>query len=220
MIRGYILVHPGDSYTDIKQNLKLSSGALTYHLDVLEREKLVKSQNRGSRKLCSPAGVPVPEDGGGLHELQLRMLKGRGGAAGDPAAGPRGDPGGEPGARPVPPAHAPDAAVGGDAARRAVHPGVRRGGGGAEGGHVRSDPPDSAAPHERVGWPTIPFAAPGSPPLPRRRTSRRGSRPTRRRPASPDRLSVRAEPIGCARAGLPARNPSARRSGHRNPCPP
>jgi len=136
MIRGYILVHPGDSYTDIKQNLKLSSGALTYHLDVLEREKLVKSQNRGSRKLCYPAGVPVPEDGGGLHELQLRMLKGRGGAAGDPAAGPRGDPGGEPGARPVPPAHAPDAAVGGDAARRAVHPGVRRGGGGAEGGHV------------------------------------------------------------------------------------
>jgi len=75
MIRGYILVHPGDSYTDIKQNLNLSSGALTYHLDVLEREKLIQSQNRGSRKLYFPAGVPMPGDGGGLHELQLRMLK-------------------------------------------------------------------------------------------------------------------------------------------------
>jgi len=75
MIRGYILVHPGDSYTDIKQNLHLSSGALTYHLDVLEREKLIQSQNRGARKLYYPAGVPMPEDGGGLHELQLRILK-------------------------------------------------------------------------------------------------------------------------------------------------
>ena len=43
--------------------------------DVDEREKLVKSRNRGSRKLYFPAGVPMPGDGGGLHELQLRMLK-------------------------------------------------------------------------------------------------------------------------------------------------
>ena len=65
----------GYRYMDIKQNLNLSSGALTYHLDVLEREKLVQSQNRGSKKLHFPAGVPMPEDGGGLHELQLRMLR-------------------------------------------------------------------------------------------------------------------------------------------------
>ena len=65
----------GYRYMDIKQNLNLSSGALTYHLDVLEREKLIQSQNRGSRKLYFPAGVPMPGDGGGLHELQLRMLK-------------------------------------------------------------------------------------------------------------------------------------------------
>ena len=42
---------------------------------VLEREKLIQSQNRGSRKLYFPAGVPMPEDGGGLHEIPLRMLR-------------------------------------------------------------------------------------------------------------------------------------------------
>jgi DNA-binding MarR family transcriptional regulator len=75
MIIGYIKVHPGDSYSDIKNNLELSSGALTYHLDVLERERLVRSRNKGSRKLYYPADASMPEDGGGLHELQLRMLK-------------------------------------------------------------------------------------------------------------------------------------------------
>ena len=75
MIRGYIMVHPGDSYTQIKRNLKLGTGTLTYHLDVLEREKIIRSQSRGARKLYFPADVAMPEDGGGLHEIQLRILK-------------------------------------------------------------------------------------------------------------------------------------------------
>jgi hypothetical protein len=61
---------------DIKRNLKLDAGALTHHLDVLEREKLVRSLNQGSRKLYCPADVPPAEDGGGLHELQRRRLAG------------------------------------------------------------------------------------------------------------------------------------------------
>jgi predicted transcriptional regulator len=36
-IYGYLVVHPGDNYTTIKQNLDLTNGTLTYHLDVLER---------------------------------------------------------------------------------------------------------------------------------------------------------------------------------------
>ncbi|HKZ63209.1 MAG TPA: Ig-like domain-containing protein [Thermoplasmata archaeon] len=75
MILGYVLVHPGDSYTDIKRNLSLSNGTLTYHLIVLERERIIRSQVRGPRKLFYPMTVRLPEDGGGLHELQLRMFR-------------------------------------------------------------------------------------------------------------------------------------------------
>jgi len=75
MIRGYVLVHPGDSYTDIKRNLGLGNGTLTYHLTILEREGIVRSQVRGSRKLFFPREARLPEDGGGLHEVQLRMLR-------------------------------------------------------------------------------------------------------------------------------------------------
>jgi len=58
-----------------KRNLKLGTGTLTYHLDVLKREKIVRSQSRGVRKPYFPADVAMPEDGGGLHEIQLRILK-------------------------------------------------------------------------------------------------------------------------------------------------
>ena len=74
MILGYVMVHPGDTYTDIKRNLMLSNGTLSYHLRVMEREGLVRSRPRGPHKLFYPLGVRVPEDGGGLHEIQMRML--------------------------------------------------------------------------------------------------------------------------------------------------
>jgi len=41
---------------------------------VMEREGLVRSQTKGPHKLFFPLGVRVPEDGGGLHEIQMRML--------------------------------------------------------------------------------------------------------------------------------------------------
>ncbi|TLZ69936.1 MAG: winged helix-turn-helix transcriptional regulator [Methanobacteriota archaeon] len=75
MIRGYILVHPGDSYSDIRRNLALSNGTLSYHLTVLEREGIVHSQTRGSRKLFYPREARLPNDGGGMHEVQIRMLR-------------------------------------------------------------------------------------------------------------------------------------------------
>ena len=74
MIRGYILVHPGDSYSDIRSNLGLSNGTLSYHLMVLEREGIVRSHARGSRKLFYPRDARLPNDGGGMHEVQIRML--------------------------------------------------------------------------------------------------------------------------------------------------
>jgi len=75
MIRGYIRVHPGDCYSDIKRNLGLANGELAYHLSVLEREGIIQSQTKGPKRLYYPAEVEMPENGGGLHEVQQRLLK-------------------------------------------------------------------------------------------------------------------------------------------------
>ncbi len=74
-IYGYIVVHPGDSYTDIKRNLHLNNGTLTHHLNVLERDRLIRSKNQGTRKLFFAANARVPEDGGGMHEVQQQILR-------------------------------------------------------------------------------------------------------------------------------------------------
>lgn len=75
MIRGYIQLNPGDTYTDIKRNLDLSSGSLTWHLMKLEKEEVIKSAVRGTRKLYYPAKMPIPkENGGQLHEIERRLL--------------------------------------------------------------------------------------------------------------------------------------------------
>jgi len=89
-IYGYIVVHPGDSYVDIKRNLQLNNGTLTHHLNVLERDGLVRSKNAGTRKLFFAKGARVPEDGGGMHEVQqqiLRHLRESGGLAVNDVAG-------------------------------------------------------------------------------------------------------------------------------------
>ncbi len=83
-IYGYIRVHPGDTYTDIKRNLDLNSGTLTWHLDVLTRQDMIRSATRGTRKMFFPMDVQPPEDGGGLHEIQQRLMKGLGEAPGIP----------------------------------------------------------------------------------------------------------------------------------------
>jgi predicted transcriptional regulator len=74
MILGYLMVHPGDTYTHLKRNLQLTNGTLSYHLVVLEREGILRGQTYGVHKRFFPVGVRVPEDGGGLHEVQMRML--------------------------------------------------------------------------------------------------------------------------------------------------
>ena len=72
----YIRVHPGDTYTDIKRNLGLNDGAVTYHLARLERDELIHSEIRGARKRYYPAGMRIPlENGGELHEVQQRILR-------------------------------------------------------------------------------------------------------------------------------------------------
>jgi DNA-binding transcriptional ArsR family regulator len=74
-IYGYVRMNPGDTYTDIKRNLGLNNGTLTYHLDVLEKQGYVRSVVRGARKMFFPLDVTPPEDGGGLAEIQRRLVK-------------------------------------------------------------------------------------------------------------------------------------------------
>ncbi|MFQ6106661.1 MAG: PKD domain-containing protein [Thermoplasmata archaeon] len=74
-IYGYIKVHPGENYTTIKRNLQLNNGTLTYHLDVLEREGLIVSKPKGSRKVFYPVGMKIPDNGAGLHVIQEDILE-------------------------------------------------------------------------------------------------------------------------------------------------
>jgi len=72
----YVRVHPGDCYMDIKRNLNLNDGVVTYHLAWLEKDSLIRSAVRGARKRYYPAGMRVPlENGGELHEIQQRILR-------------------------------------------------------------------------------------------------------------------------------------------------
>jgi len=76
MVIGYVRVHPGDTFTDIKTNLGLHNGSATWHLMKLEKDGIIKSQIRGSKRLYFPANMPLPfEDGGDLHEIEKRMLQ-------------------------------------------------------------------------------------------------------------------------------------------------
>jgi predicted transcriptional regulator len=73
-IYGYIKVNPGDNYTTIKRNLDLRNGTLTYHLDVLEREGLVKSQVRGSRRHYYTSDARMPDDGTGFPAIKSDII--------------------------------------------------------------------------------------------------------------------------------------------------
>lgn len=70
-IYGYILANPGDHYNSIMDALKLSNGTFAYHVRMLEREKLVKSQLDGVYKRFYPADMIVP----GSDHLELTKIQ-------------------------------------------------------------------------------------------------------------------------------------------------
>ena len=72
----YLRVHPGDRYTDVKRNLGLNDGVVTYHLARLEKDGMIRSEIRGARKRYYPSEIRVPmENGGELHDIQQRLLR-------------------------------------------------------------------------------------------------------------------------------------------------
>jgi len=58
----YIRNHLGVHYSEIKRELDLNNGNLTYHLHTLEREALIKSRTRGRFKVFYPMDVKIPQD--------------------------------------------------------------------------------------------------------------------------------------------------------------
>jgi predicted transcriptional regulator/major membrane immunogen (membrane-anchored lipoprotein)/sulfur transfer protein SufE len=77
-IFGYIKINPGDNYSTIKKNLELNNGTLTYHLNVLEKEGLIKSWTNGSHKYFYPQGVKIPGNGvknPSIHDAILKSIQ-------------------------------------------------------------------------------------------------------------------------------------------------
>ncbi|MCK4444925.1 MAG: DUF11 domain-containing protein, partial [Thermoplasmata archaeon] len=61
MIRGYIIANPGDHFNSIKDSLSLKNGTLAHHLNILERERIVKSMKDGKFRRFFPIGMKVSE---------------------------------------------------------------------------------------------------------------------------------------------------------------
>jgi len=73
-IMGYLQSNPGVNYNSIKDELGLNNGALTYHLQVLEREGYIRSERTGLHKRFYPM-TAKREDRISLEELVLATLR-------------------------------------------------------------------------------------------------------------------------------------------------
>jgi DNA-binding transcriptional ArsR family regulator len=75
MIYGFIMSNPGVHYNFIKQRLGLNNGSIVYHLTVLERQELIKSEKVGLYKRFYPVGQTLSETGiMELNDTQQAML--------------------------------------------------------------------------------------------------------------------------------------------------
>ncbi|MCD6383010.1 MAG: winged helix-turn-helix transcriptional regulator, partial [Thermoplasmata archaeon] len=70
LIRGYIIANPGDHYSNIKRNLNLNNGTLAYHLRVLEKHGLIKSQIDGMYRRYYPTEVTAAQIKGNITKQE------------------------------------------------------------------------------------------------------------------------------------------------------
>ena len=79
IIYGFIMSNPGVHYNFIKQKLGLNNGSIVYHLTVLERQELIKSERVGLYKRFYPVGRSMSESGlmelNETQEMLLELLK-------------------------------------------------------------------------------------------------------------------------------------------------
>ena len=72
-IHGYIMANPGEHYNAIKRALGMNNGSLAYHLNVLEKEDLVKSKTNGMYKRFYPKDMILP-NGGPIYLTEAQKL--------------------------------------------------------------------------------------------------------------------------------------------------
>jgi DNA-binding MarR family transcriptional regulator len=71
----YIELNPGENYNSIKKAMDLKNGTLSYHLSVLEKTEIIKSQKDGMYKRFYPQEAKIPENNGSeLTEVQTRIV--------------------------------------------------------------------------------------------------------------------------------------------------
>lgn len=76
MIYGFIMSHPGVHYNYIKQKLGLNNGSIVYHLTVLERQELIKSERVGLYKRFYPIGKTFADSElMELNETQEKLIE-------------------------------------------------------------------------------------------------------------------------------------------------
>jgi predicted transcriptional regulator len=72
----YVALNPGAHFNAIRADLDMNNGALVYHLEVLEREGLLRSRADGMyRRFYTMEAQPPPLLENGTSEVQLRVLK-------------------------------------------------------------------------------------------------------------------------------------------------
>ena len=72
----YVELNPGAHFNGIRTALEMNNGALVYHLEVLQREGLLRSRTDGMyRRFYTPGTRSPPVLENGTSEAQLRVLK-------------------------------------------------------------------------------------------------------------------------------------------------
>jgi predicted transcriptional regulator len=76
-IYGFIQANPGTHYNFIKRALNLNNGTLAYHLNVLEKDQLIQSQNDGFYRRFYPREARIPKIDGndGLSYTHVQLNK-------------------------------------------------------------------------------------------------------------------------------------------------
>jgi parallel beta-helix repeat protein len=85
-VYGYIMAHPGASYSEVRDAFDLNNGTASYHLTVLESLGFIRSVKDGRYRRYSPVGAAERRRLLRLSDMQLRLLQAlRGGEAMTPS---------------------------------------------------------------------------------------------------------------------------------------